>query len=232
MKVCCVIYHSEIYKTYKKEWVLECLMSINLQTYKKYDIIEMCYDNSNFSLIKMLKDEGLFKENKLIFINKKCVDNIESENYVFNYIFNKLNYDICININIDDIYNNDRFMLQMRKIEEGYDIVSSDYKIFQNHEGEKHEREVKISKEFKNEYDERLFYTKMITDRRVIIPFSCFTFNKKSWNLIEKVVYPEQLYLCKNILSKKIRIHTCNKYLLHHRIHNKQYSNIYKNKII
>ena len=232
MKVCCVIYHSKIFSTYKEDWVLECLKSVYLQTYTKYDIIEMCYDQSDFSLIRMLKDKGLFKKNKLIFLNKECVDNIESENYIFNYAFNKLKYDVCININIDDIYDNDRFMLQIKKIEEGYDIVSSDYKIFQNHEGEKYEREVKISKEFKDDYEERLYYCKMMIEKKVTLPFSCFTFNKKSWNLINKVMFPEQLYLCKNILSKKIKIHTCNKFLLYHRIHNKQISNIYKNKII
>jgi len=232
MKICCVIYHSKIFTTYKEEWILECLKSIYLQTYKKYDIIELCYDESDNSLIKMFKEKGIFKTNRFFFLNKKMENNIEAENYIFNYAFNKLNYDVCININIDDIYDNERFELQLKKIEEGYDIVSSNYKIFQNYEGEKYEREIKITKKFKDEYEERLFYCKMIIEKKITIPFSSFTFTKKAWNLVKKVLYPEPLYLCHNILSKKIKIHTCEKFLLYHRIHNKQYSNIYKNQII
>ncbi len=232
MKVCCIIYHSEIFTTYKEDWILECIKSIYLQTYKKYDIIELCYDESDNSLIKMFKEKGIFKTNRLIFLNKKMKNNIEAENYIFNYAFNKLNYDVCININIDDIYNNKRFELQMKKIEEGYDIVSSNYKIFQNYEGEKYEREMKIVTNFKDKYEERLFYCKMIIDKKVTIPFSCFTFTKKAWNLVKKVMYPESLYLCQKILSKEVKIHTCDQILLYHRIHSKQYSNIYKNEVI
>jgi hypothetical protein len=232
MKICCVIYHSKIFTTYKEDWILECLKSIYLQTYKRYDIIELCYDDSDNSLIKIFKDKGIFRTNRLFFLNKKMENNIEAENYIFNYAFNKLNYDVCININIDDIYNNKRFQLQLKKIEEGYDIVSSNYKIFQNYEGEKFEREMKITKKFPDEYEERLFYCKMIIEKKMTIPFSSFTFTKKAWNLIKKVLYPEPLYLCHNILSKKIKIHTCEENLLYHRIHNKQYSNIYKNKVI
>tara|TARA_B110001454_G_scaffold218932_1_gene248650 strand:- start:10176 stop:10895 length:720 start_codon:yes stop_codon:yes gene_type:complete len=232
MKVCCIIYHSEIFTTYKEDWILECIKSIYLQTYKKYDIIELCYDESDNSLIKMFKEKGIFKTNRLIFLNKKMENNIEAENYIFNYAFNKLNYDVCININIDDIYNNKRFELQMKKIEEGYDIVSSNYKIFQNYEGEKYEREMKIVTNFEDKYEERLFYCKMIIDKKVTIPFSCFTFTKKAWNLVKKVMYPESLYLCQKILSKEVKIHTCDQILLYHRIHSKQYSNIYKNEVI
>ena len=232
MKICCVIYHSKIFTTYKEEWIIECLKSIYLQTYKKYDIIELCYDESDNSLIKMFKDTGLFKTNRFFFLNKKMENNIEAENYIFNYAFNKLNYDVCININVDDIYDNERFELQLKKIEEGYDIVSSNYKIFQNYEGEKYEREIKITKKFKDEYEERLFYCKMIIEKKITIPFSSFTITKKAWNLVKKVLYPEPLYLCHNILSKKIKIHTCEKILLYHRIHNKQFSNIYKNRVI
>ena len=232
MKVCCIIYHSKIFTTYKEDWVLECIKSIYLQTYKKYDIIELCYDESDNSLIKMFKEKGIFKTNRLIFLNKKMKNNIEAENYIFNYAFNKLNYDVCININIDDIYNNKRFELRMKKIEEGYDIVSSNYKIFQNYEGEKYEREMKIVTNFEDEYEERLFYCKMIIDKKVTIPFSCFTFTKKAWNLVKKVIYPESLYLCQKILSKEVKIHTCDQILLYHRIHSKQYSNIYKNEVI
>lgn len=232
MKVCCIIYHSKIFTTYKEDWILECIKSIYSQTYKKYDIIELCYDKSNNSLIKMFKKNGIFKTNRLIFLNKKMKNNIEAENYIFNYAFNKLNYDVCININIDDIYNNKRFELQIKKIEEGYDIVSSNYKIFQNYEGEKYEREMKIVTNFKDEYEERLFYCKMIIDKKVTIPFSCFTFTKKAWNLVKKIIYPESLYLCQKILSKDVKIHTCDKILLYHRIHSKQYSNIYKNEVI
>ena len=111
MKVCCVIYHSKIFTTYKEDWIIKCLKSIYLQTYKRYDIIELCYDNSDNSLIKMLKNKGLFNTNRLLFLNKEMKNNIEAENYIFNYAFNKLNYDVCININIDDYYHNERFAL-------------------------------------------------------------------------------------------------------------------------
>lgn len=235
MKIACVIYHSNIYEKYKKDWIIDFFHSIHSQTFQDFDIIECCYDNSNLNLIEMLKESKLFTNKKHIFLNKNFKSNFECEKYLFEYIFNDLDYDVCINTNIDDIYNEDRFKIQIESIKNGADIVSSNYKIFQYYKNKKYEREIKIcnEKDIENDYKKRLFYTKMIIDKKTNIPFSCTTFTKKCWNHSSKVIeYPEVFYLAKSIIENKIKVDLNIESLLHHRIHNKQFSNKYKDKII
>lgn len=207
-----------------------------MQSYQEYDIVECCYDNSNLSLIEMLKNKNIFKEKKYFFLNKKFKNNFECENYLFNYIFNDLKYDVCINTNVDDIYSYNRFEKEINEIKKGNDIVSSNYKIFQDYKNEKYERKIDIvnNKELiSTEYKNRLFFTKMILDKKVKLSFSCTTFNKKCWeNSNKNIQYPETLYLLKSIVNNKIKVGFIMDYLMEHRIHNEQYSNIYKDNVI
>lgn len=235
MKVCCVIYHSHIYEKYKKKWIIDFFHSIHNQTYDDYDIIECCYDNSNTSLMKSLKENNLFNEKKHIFLNKKFKDNFECENYLFEHIFNDLEYDVCINTNIDDIYHKKRFELQMEKIKNGADIVSSNYKIFQVYKKKEYKREIIIAneKQLETYYKKRLFFIKNIIEKKTNIPFSCTVFNRRCWNLSSKKInYPEVFYLSKSLLDNKIKVDFNVEFLLEHRIHNHQFSNKYKDKII
>lgn len=235
MKICCVVYHSNIYEKYKKNWIIDFFHSIHSQTYQDFDIIECCYDNSKTSLMSMLKETNLFNNKKHIFINKRFKNNFDCENYLFEYIFNKLDYDVCINTNIDDIYNKNRFELQIEKIKNGADLVSCNYKIFQEYKNLKYERLYLIAKEeeINTEYKKRLFFTKSLLDKKTNIPFSGTTFNKKCWNLSSKKInYPEVFYLTNSLLENLIKVDFNFEILLEHRIHNNQYSNKYKDKII
>lgn len=235
MKVCCVIYHSQLYEKYKKDWIINFFNSIHSQTYQDFDIVECCYDNSNLSLIELLKENKLFTKKKHIFLNKNFKNNFECETYLFEHIFNNLNYDVCFNTNIDDIYHEKRFELQIEKIKNGADLVSSNYKIFQEYKNSKYERDIIIvdEKNVENKYKKRLFFTKTIIDKKINIPFSVTTFNKKCWNVSDKKVdYPEIFYLANSVLYNLITVDFNVEILLEHRIHNNQYSNKYKNKII
>lgn len=235
MKVCCIIYHSNIFEKYKKQWVIDFFHSIHSQTYQDFDIIECCYDNSNLSLIELLKENKLFSKKKCLFLNKKFNNNFECQKYLIEYIFNDLNYDVCINTNIDDIYSKKRFELQIEKINKGADITCSNYKIFQDYKDKKYEREIIIAneKDIETDYKKRLFYTKMIIDKKTNFPFSSATFTKKCWELSsKKMEYPEVFYLSHSILNNKIKVDFDTEFLLEHRIHNNQYSIKYKDKII
>ena len=235
MKVCCIIYHSNLYTKYEKDWIIDFLKSIYIQTYNDFDIVECCYDNSNISLINLLKKKKIFKDKKHIFLNKYFKDNFECEKYLLNYIFNDLNYDVCINTNIDDIYSENRFQKQIDEIKKGYDFVSSNYTIFQNYNKNIYKRNIELitNEKIDTDYKKRLFFTKVVLDKKIIIPFSCSTFTKKCWNESNKnIQYPETLYLLKSILQKKIKVTFLCDYLLEHRIHNQQFTNIYKDKII
>ena len=235
MKVACVIYHSNIYEIYKKDWIIDFFHSIHSQTYQDFDIIECCYDNSNLSLIELMKKTKIFTNKRHIFLNKKFKNNFECESYLFEYCFKVLNYDVCINTNIDDIYNENRFKIQMESMKNGADLTSSNYKIFQQYKDNKYERDIilKEEKDLPNEYKKRLFYTKMIIEKKSNIPFSSCTFTKNCWYNSNRVVdYPEIFYLTKSIINNKIKVDFNTEILLEHRIHNKQYSNKYKDKII
>jgi len=182
-----------------------------------------------------LKKKNIFNKKKHIFLNKYFKDNFECEKYLLNYIFNDLNYDVCINTNIDDIYSENRFQKQIDEIKKGYDFVSSNYTIFQNYNKNIYKRNIELitNEKIDTDYKKRLFFTKVVLDKKIIIPFSCSTFTKKCWNESNKnIQYPETLYLLKSILQKKIKVTFLCDYLLEHRIHNQQFTNIYKDKII
>lgn len=234
MKVCCIIYHSNIYEKYNKEWIIDFLKSIYIQTYQDFDIVECNYDNSNLSLINSLRSKKLFIEKKCYFINHKFENQFSCLNYLLKYVFEDLNYDVCINTNVDDIYSYNRFEKQIQKIKEGYDLVSSNYKIFQKIKDNTYEREINlINKDISTDYKKRLFFTNMTLEKKNVLPFSSTTFTKKCWEESNKnLQYPETLCLMKSLLKQKIKVDICEEFLLEHRIHNEQYSNIFKDKII
>lgn len=115
MKVAVIIFHRHAYK-YPPKWVAKCITSIQNQTYKEFSVFEcdyggehtQLYPNSNFSSTNHLKDHA------------------EAHNWLLDKVFS-LGYDCAMNVNIDDQYSLDRFEKQIPFIENGYDVVSSNF---------------------------------------------------------------------------------------------------------
>jgi hypothetical protein len=122
MKIACILFHSNIFSIYKKEWVSKCVDTIVNQTYGNFDIFELNYGDDELNL------KDLFKIKKTHhFFNIKMDNHADAMNYLLDLVFKEKNYDICFNINLDDFYDLTRFEKQIKVLNSGFDIVSSDY---------------------------------------------------------------------------------------------------------
>jgi hypothetical protein len=54
-------------------------------------------------------------------------NHVHAQNYLLDTLFKTLNFDYVFNVNLDDFYDRRRFELQLSMIQQGYDIVSSDF---------------------------------------------------------------------------------------------------------
>ncbi len=69
---------------------------------------------------------GVVELEKYHFFNMKFENHIHAMNFLITEIFNR-GYDVVFNTNMDDQYKNDRFEKQINKINEGYQLVSSNF---------------------------------------------------------------------------------------------------------
>lgn len=229
MKIGVIIYHKNIFSYIKHEWIFECLESVYMQTFEEYDLIELNYGDDNTSIL----DIGLFKDKKKIFYNKACNNHIEAMNFILNKTFNSLNYDVIFNINLDDIYHPCRFELQLEEVNKKYDLVSSNYLIFQNLKSKIIERNINIVRECENKNEKDTLIKIKINKNKNIFPTSVLCFTARSWNKLKKIPNlpgVEGLLICKKLLKNKIKISVCDEILLKYRIHNNQITSSIRNK--
>lgn len=115
MKSAVIIFHKQAYR-YPARWVTKCIQSIQNQTYNKFDVYELdyggehtqLYPGSSFASTTSIKDHA------------------EAHNWLLDKVF-KLGYDCAFNLNIDDHYSFDRFEKQLPFIEQGFDVISSNF---------------------------------------------------------------------------------------------------------
>lgn len=115
MKAAAIIFHKQAHK-YNPIWISKCINSLKNQTYKDVDFFELdyggehtqLYPGSSFASTNHLKDHA------------------EAHNWLLDKVFS-LGYDCAFNVNIDDIYSLDRFEKQIEQIQQGYDVVSSNF---------------------------------------------------------------------------------------------------------
>ena len=115
-----IIFHKNITNIYKKEWVDKCIKSILDQKYVSFDIFELNYGNENMSL---LSDNDF--NNKHHFFVKDFENHIEAMNFLLHICFDIHNYDIVFNTNLDDYYDERRFILQILDMKFNKNILNS-----------------------------------------------------------------------------------------------------------
>jgi hypothetical protein len=228
-----IIYHKNALNIYKKNWIIDCLNSIINQTYKKFDIWELCYDNSNTSLINMFLQPINYT---YYFFNEDLENHVYAMNYLLNKIFNEnFIYKYCFNINLDDYYDNNRFKLQIKTIKKlQVDLVSSqmiyidiDNNIIKNIDILSYKSE-KSSK--KNLSKENIYIKEKLNNNNNIIAHPSVCYTKKFWQLIGPYnvnsIPIEDLELFKKAINTpNIKIHILKDFLLFYRIHKNQISN-------
>ncbi len=95
--------------------LINCIEALQKQTYKNFDVFEIDYGGTNQQVYEGSNFESIELKN-----------HVEAHNYLLDKVFS-LNYDCAFNVNIDDQYSIDRFAKQIICMEQGCDIVSSNY---------------------------------------------------------------------------------------------------------
>ena len=120
MKVGVIFFHKNILKLYRKEWITQCVQSILYKTYQYFDIFEINYGNTDYSIF-----ENVSTDSRRHYFYQ---EDLEDHTYAMNFILSKAfshDCDIVFNTNLDDYYHPNRFVKQINMVNQGYDLVSS-----------------------------------------------------------------------------------------------------------
>ncbi len=115
MKTVMLVYHKNIYSVYKREWVEKFVDSVLNQTYKDFTVYEMNYGSG---------EERLFENS--VYESKQLPTFVHAMNELIDKALND-GADAIANSNADDYMSLDRLEIQLPFIENGYDIVSSNF---------------------------------------------------------------------------------------------------------
>lgn len=114
-KVILLCYHKNVFKVYKKDWLDKFVDSILNQTYKDFEVYEQNYGGG---------EERLFENSD--FESKEMPTFVHAMNHLIEKALNN-GADAVANSNCDDWFSLDRLEIQLPFIENGFDIVSSNF---------------------------------------------------------------------------------------------------------
>jgi hypothetical protein len=115
MKSAVIIFHKNLLTYYKPEWIKKCYDSIRGQYNVTFDVFEIDYGGTN---VQSYEGSTFFSE--------AMNTHSEAHDFLLDQVFMR-DYDAAFNVNVDDWYALNRFELQLPYIEQGYDVVSSNF---------------------------------------------------------------------------------------------------------
>lgn len=203
MKAACIVYHSNALKIYQQEWITQCITSLQKQTLKEVDFIELNYGDGADQFTK-----GEF--HKIPFQN-----HIQAMNYLYDMCFNS-GYDVVFNTNIDDYYDLNRFQVQIEAIEQGAQVVSSNFRYIGGKTFIFHPLNIKAQLDINHN----------------IIAHPVVAMHKSAWDtghryMIDQLGY-EDLNLWQRMINAGVRFKIVPDILLHYRLHPQQVGRINK----
>jgi hypothetical protein len=122
-KLAVIIYHKNAEKIYNKHWILKCIESLQNQTIKDFVVFELNYGGEFERYYPVLNGQETFFE------SKSMHNHIDAMNYLIDKAFKK-GFDVVFNVNLDDYYSPLRFQKQVLAIENGAQLVSSNFYYF------------------------------------------------------------------------------------------------------
>jgi hypothetical protein len=220
MKIAICLYHKNPFDIYKPEWICKCLKTLSEQTYdpkNTYIFVELNYSNIQEDYPISLLELGYFRDiddKSKIKMNKVFNDNYKAMNFCFDYAFEKLNTDVCFNVNIDDYYNDYRISKSLEYINEGYELLTSNVCFISGNR----KRFTNLNRD--NISDELLMRLK-IQQKKNIIVMSSLCITKSGWEKnghISSTKYLNGYIMMKNIMSKNIKTKICNEHFVFKRV--------------
>jgi hypothetical protein len=214
MKVATIFYHKNIKYIYKKEWIDDCVNSIINQSFKDFSIYELNYGDDKFSLINEYDIENEHHSYQIKFDNHAEAMNFLLDECLLDGV------DVVFNNNMDDYSDVKRFEIQLEKIKEGYDLISSNFKYIDI--DSKFIRDMKMS--------HHLDYSSELSKGHNIIahPSVCYSRNFLENNkYIPGEIPEEDLKLWQRSVNKQ-KFYICDEFLLNYRIHDNQVTKLHE----
>jgi hypothetical protein len=198
-----IFFHKNIYKLYDEIWINKCVNSVLNQKKTTFDIFEINYGNENISVFENIKTQ----HNKKFYI-KKYETHTEAMMFLLTKCFDEYGYDIVFNTNLDDYYDENRFINQICEVNNGAFLNSSMWHYIKQYkdgcdesynEGNNHMLfvdgkftwESDKNKQITNAmYNEQISYEtikhKLVIERDNILNHSGICFTKNFWNSTDK----------------------------------------------
>ena len=253
-KCAVIFFHKNIYKLYQKYWIDKCVDSILNQQNCDFDIFEINYGNENDSIFNNKQIN-----NKHHFYVKNYDTHTEAMIFLLNKIFNENNYDIVFNTNLDDYYDEYRFIYQLNDIIENNSYINStlwtyitqnkNLEIDEIYDTQKNTFVYKNKQflwekinNFNNEENNEIINYEDIKmnliNKHNVLNHSGICFTKKFWNSYDKYGNKlryrddkpyEDISLWIRCVENNIKVSLVNKSLIYYRIHKAQIGTKSKN---
>jgi hypothetical protein len=212
MKLGVIFFHKNIGSIYQERWINKCKETILNQTIKEFSIYEINYGEDDFSLF-----EGIELKNTHTFISEEKSNHAEAMNSIIDLAFED-GCDYVFNTNLDDYYELNRFEKQIEFLDQGYDIVSSDFCYI---------KEIKDSDVIINflNIKKQGDIESNLEKGNNIIAHPCVAYSKKFWesNRYNSSEIPEEdMLLWKRGINGGFKFHICDEVLLNYRLHHNQ----------
>lgn len=219
MKVCVIIFHKNALSLYRKDWIKECLKSIDSQNFKDFDILELNYGNDQTSIM------NIYNVNKhRLFWKIPMQSHAQAMNFLLKMAFEKYNYDFVFNVNIDDHYPKDRLKIQLgyHKTHK-FEICSSNYKVLDGN--------TTIHNDFVRIPQTNDFIKRYLDRNSNIVCHPSVCFYKTFWKKTPEICYfdevpHEDINLWRRCISTNVKMIIVPEYLTFYRKHPNQITSL------
>lgn len=214
MKKGVILFHSNIRNIYEERWITKCVDSILNQTDSDFTFYEINYGGDNYSVLSPHVTQP------------KHFWSIKMHNYAYamNFILDRAFEDGCdvvFNVNLDDFYDLTRFEKQQKFIQEGYELVSSDF----CHITEIGEQDVICYHVNIKEHGE---VEQALNEKNINViahPAACYSRSFWRLNKYDPTKAPQEDFdLWKRAAANGYRFYICDEELLYYRLHNSRAS--------
>ncbi len=235
-----IFFHKNILKLYDIKWIKQCVESIINQKDVKFDILEINYGNEDYSIFEEYKKKF---NSGYYFFKENFETHTDAMTFLLNKGFYEYEYDIIFNTNLDDFYNEYRFIKQIECINSGYLLCSSWWTYIKNTNGidsfYKKIDNLIFKLKICNKYIDVLSIKEQIIKNHNVINHSGVCFSKLFWKSYDKfnnlLRYRddkpyEDMTLWKRALENNIPVTIINDNLITYRLHNNQIGSNKNNK--
>lgn len=210
-KIGVIFYHKNILKIYYPHWVKKSVESILDQRGFDFKIYEVNYGGEDYSV---LSETNSSRES--VFYSEEFENHAQAMNYILDKAFGD-GCDYVFNTNLDDYYSGDRIQKQMEFLDQGFDLVSSNFCYI---EGDgNHDSVLKYMT--MSDGDIQTHFNK----NNNVVAHPSVAYSKRFWSqnrYIDTEIPEEDFSLWKRALSNGFSIKIVPEYLLFYRLHSSQ----------